>query len=82
MLPSCTSLTSKLTKLQSKEEELSELTVESTSTNPLHPTSNWSLLKRKKLSKGLPKRRLSDCPPDKEVDWLLKRESLLKLSDF
>lgn len=67
-LPSCTFLTSKSTKLQSKEEELSELTVESTSTNLLHPTLNWSLPKRRKLLKRLLKRRLSDCLPDKEVD--------------
>ena len=80
MLPSCTSLTFKLTKLQSKEEELSELTVELTSTNPLHPTLNWSSLKEKKPSKRLLKRRLLDCLLDKEVELPLKSVFLLKLN--
>ena len=78
MLPSCTFLTSKLTKLQSKEEELSELTVELTSTNLPHLTLNWSLLKEKKPLKRLLKRRSSDCLPDKEVESLLKSVSPLK----
>lgn len=53
--------TSKSTKLQSKEEEPSELTVESTSTNLLHPTLKSSWLKRKKLLPRLQKRLL--LPP-------------------
>lgn len=78
MLPSCTSLTFKSTKLQSKEEEPTELTVELTNTNPLHLISNWSLPKRTAKLKKLLKRRLLDCLPDKEVESLLKSVLLLK----
>lgn len=76
--PSYTFPTSKSTTLQSKEEELTELTVESTSTNPLHLTSSWLLLKRRRLLPRLLRRRLSDLLPDKEVESLLKSVSLLK----